>query len=54
VIFKIGTQEFRCGDKVIDRGVTFDSNTGAIRVFFAGGAGTAYVKWTLNASAFAP
>ncbi len=54
LVFKVGTQEFHCGDKIIDRDVTFDSNTGAIRVFFAAGAGTAYVKWTLNGSAFAP
>jgi hypothetical protein len=51
ITFQVGTAKFRCGEKIIDKEVTADTDTGVIKVFAFGGA---YVHWTLNASAFAP
>lgn len=51
ITFQVGTAKFRCGEKIIDKEVNADTDVGTIRVFAFGGA---YVKWTLNASAFAP
>ena len=48
VRFKVGTQEFGCGEQIIvARLVTFDGHTGQVKVT-ATVAG--YVRWTLNAN----
>jgi hypothetical protein len=48
VRFKVGTQEFGCGEQIIvAQLVTFNSNTGQVKIT-ATAAG--YVRWTLNAN----
>lgn len=48
--FFTNRQTFACGDTVVDREVTFDSNTGSITVTAIGGEGT-YVQWVLTGTA---
>jgi hypothetical protein len=48
--FFTGGQTYSCGQTVVDREVTFDSNNGSIRITAVGGQGT-YVQWVLTGTA---
>jgi len=48
--FATGGQTFTCGQTLVDREITADSNSGSIVATATGGAGT-FVQWVLTASA---
>lgn len=48
--FFTGGQTYSCGDTVVDREVTFDSNSGTITITATGGSST-YVQWVLTGTA---
>lgn len=50
VQFFTNGQTFTCGQTIVDREVTFDSNTGSVVITAVGGAGT-YVQWVLTGTA---
>ena len=50
VQFFTGGQTYSCGQTLIDREVTADSNTGSIVITAVGGEGT-YVQWVLTGTA---
>ena len=51
ITFQVGTATFGCGEFIVDKEVTADSDTGTIRVHAVVGA---YVKWTLVGTATQP
>lgn len=48
--FFTGGQTYSCGQTIVDREVTFDSNNGSITITAVGGEGT-YVQWVLTGTA---
>lgn len=50
VTFFTGGQTYACGDTVVDREVTADSDTGSVLITAVGGQGT-YVQWVLTGTA---
>lgn len=50
VQFLTGGQTFSCGQTIVDRRVTADSDTGTITITAIGGAST-YVQWVLTGTA---
>ena len=51
ITFQVGTAKFSCGEYIVDKEVTADSDTGTIRIYAYAGA---YVKWTLVGTATQP
>lgn len=50
VQFFTGGQTYSCGQTIVDREVTFDSNTGSVVITAVGGTNT-YVQWVLTGTA---
>jgi hypothetical protein len=50
ITFFSGGQTFSCGQTVVDREVTFDSNTGSVLIEAVGGDAT-FVQWVLTGTA---
>ncbi len=50
VTFFTNGQTYTCGQTIVDREVTFDSNSGSVVITAAGGSGT-YVQWVLTGTA---
>ena len=48
--FSTGGQTFTCGQTLVDREVTADTDTGTITIVADGGSGT-YVQWVLTGTA---
>ena len=51
ITFQMGTAKFGCGEYIVNKEVTADSDTGTIRIYAYAGA---YVKWTLVGTADQP